>query len=67
MITTFNNREVEIDRCYIKGVDSYVETAWYLDTGKELSDDELCELTDQSDVQDYLIQENIEQRGWFEK
>lgn len=49
MKTTFKGRSVEIGDVTHRSdvVDSFVETAYYEDTGKELTDAELDELTDQ--------------------
>jgi hypothetical protein len=60
-----NDRPVEIIKCYLKGVNSYIDKAIYLDTGDKLSDDELDVLADVA--QDYIIQQNVEHFGYYQK
>ena len=60
-----NGRPVEILKCYLLGVDSYVEKAVYLDNGEELKEKELAELDEYA--QEYLIQQNIETFGYYRK
>lgn len=60
-----NGRPVEIIKCYLKGVNSYVDKAVFLDTGDKLSEDELEQL--ETVCQDYLIQQNVEHYGYYQK
>lgn len=52
MKTLFNGRQIEItDINYGKHdpVDSFIESAYYLDTEEELTEEELIKLTDETD------------------
>ncbi len=60
-----DGRPVEILKCFLRGVDSYVEKAVYLDSGEELTEKELAELDEYA--QDYLIQQNVERFGYYRK
>lgn len=56
-----NNREVEVNDVCCQGVDSYYLSATYLDTGKELDDNELDQLTNENpeDLDERCFERNI--------
>lgn len=60
-----DGRPVEIIKAYLKGVDSFVEEAVFLDDGTPLTEKQLAELDEYA--QEYLIQQNIETFGFYQK
>jgi hypothetical protein len=50
---------------HLDGVDSFIESACWDDTGLMLTDSELDDLQDAA--QDYLVQENCERFGYYKK
>ncbi len=57
MITILNNRELEIEEFdgidfsdYPDFCDAYISKAYWIDTGEELSDDEMEELNENGDL-----------------
>ena len=63
-LTLYGRPVVDIE-CYLDGVDSYIESATWDDTGLPLTDGELDDLQDAA--QDYLVQENCERFGYYKK
>lgn len=60
-----DGRPVEITKVFLKGVDSYIEKAHFIDDGTELTEKQLIELEEYA--QDYLIQQNVEHFGYYQK
>lgn len=58
-------REVENEVIVGKGVDSYIESAQWADTGEPLTDDELERL--QAENEDWLVLQNMERYGYYQK
>ncbi len=63
--TIFKGRPVYFGDIQLSGVDSYFESAYWSDTGEDLTDTELDELAEH--CADYLVKENIERFGYYQK
>lgn len=61
--TYMDNRPVYIGNIHLDSVDSFIETASWADSDKDLSDDELYRLTQQE--QDLIVTRHCEELGWF--
>ncbi len=62
---TLYGRPVVDLQCYLDGVDSYIESAFWDDTGEPLNDGELEDLQDAA--ADYLVEANLERHGYYKK
>lgn len=60
-----DGREVENEVVCGKGVDTFIESAQYADTGDALSEDELDRL--QENNSDFLVLHNMERFGYYAK
>lgn len=60
----FKGRPVYFGDLELAFCDSYFLSASYADTGVDLDDDELSDLTDQE--ADYIVNENLEKCGYWE-
>lgn len=62
---SLKKRPVYFGNVHLAGVDSFFESASWSDTGEELTVGELDELTEQ--YADYLVTENVEKFGYYQK
>jgi len=63
-LTLYGRPVVDVET-HLDGVDSFIESAYWNDTGLALTDGELDDL--QEAAQDYLVQENCERFGYYKK
>lgn len=63
--TYMNGRPVYFGDAYLDGVDSHFENACWADTLEDLDDGELHQLDDENG--DYLVEQTIEEHGYFRK
>ena len=63
--TYLHGRPVYYGQTHLAGSDSHFESAYWVDTGIDLDDNELDELGEQE--ADYLVTQNLEHFGYFMK